>query len=215
MAICTGVNLILVTFIIYGDFSEGKTCGTPLKKDIEWNKLPMGPYYDVLDIPRSQKPVGCWNIQNITEEKDRVVIDLATFSSRQLSILPIRVEFFRTRKNGVYKINRFSELEYRTAFYHFNVDSSVGIRKLARAEAADLAQHEFIFLTDYQTYFMFVGFQKEGWIAYVKATTPQITVSQLNDISNTLVENGLKASVMVLKNECLNDGNPGSGVVIV
>nr|XP_039260208.1 uncharacterized protein LOC120336575 isoform X2 [Styela clava] len=186
MVFFIAVKLILVMMIAYGESLESKTCGTPMKKDIEWNKLPSGPYYDVLDIPRSEKPIGCWNIQNITEEKDRVVLDMATFSSRDVSILPVRLEYFRTTKTGVYKMNRFGEMEYRTAFYHFNDDNGVGIR-----ETAD-----------------------EGWIAYVKATTPHITVSQLNHISNALVENGLKAPVMVLKNECLNAGDSGNVVVI-
>nr|XP_039260207.1 uncharacterized protein LOC120336575 isoform X1 [Styela clava] len=214
MVFFIAVKLILVMMIAYGESLESKTCGTPMKKDIEWNKLPSGPYYDVLDIPRSEKPIGCWNIQNITEEKDRVVLDMATFSSRDVSILPVRLEYFRTTKTGVYKMNRFGEMEYRTAFYHFNDDNGVGIRETADEESADLAQHEFIFLTDYQTYFMLVGCQEEGWIAYVKATTPHITVSQLNHISNALVENGLKAPVMVLKNECLNAGDSGNVVVI-
>ncbi|XP_039260591.2 uncharacterized protein LOC120336884 [Styela clava] len=215
MAFFIVVKIILVTLIAYGDFSEDKTCGTPLKKDIEWNNLPAGPYYDVLDIPKSAIPIGCWNIQNITEEKDRVILDMTTFSNRELSRLSIREEFFRTNKIGVYKMNRLSGMELGTALHHFNDHSSVRIRKLADAEAADVARHEFIFLTDYKTYFMFVGCEEEDWMAYVKATTPQITVSQLNHISNALVENGLKAPVMVLKNECVNGGKPGNRVVIV
>ncbi|XP_039249623.2 uncharacterized protein LOC120327230 [Styela clava] len=171
--------------------------------DIDWKKVQSkAPWYDVIDIPRPQEPVGCWNFNNFTDEGDRLVLTTENFNDKSVEPRTHQFEITRDQKRGIYHLKKNDFVEVFNSFAGSEKKQST-----IQQESEDLSSEEVFYLTDYDNFFIAIYKSYNGWTGYVKAKTPQITSNQLQLISDVLTENGLESPVMTLKNLCLRMGN--------
>ncbi|XP_039267359.2 uncharacterized protein LOC120342547 isoform X2 [Styela clava] len=167
--------LMFFTYIVLGNCLK---CGNPPKKDIDWNRVRPGKWYDVVDIPHTDYPLGCWEAKEVVPTAVGVLFRYYNYVGGETPVFLTEQNFIR-QKRGVYRIS---------------------------GESNDFAANDWTFFTDYETYLITITCHNGGWEAFVKFSTPQITVAQLQNVSKVLVDHGWISPVMSLKNECLNKG---------
>nr|XP_039262324.1 uncharacterized protein LOC120338403 [Styela clava] len=178
-------------------------CGIPPEEDIDWNRVRPGRWYDVVDIPHTDYPVGCWEAKEVVPTKVGISFRYYIYVGGEQPEFLTDQNFTR-QKPGVYRLSGADSL--LTAYDHLLDESKKSTKEMIVNEANDFAANDWTFFTDYETYMITITCHKGGWKAFAKFNTPQITVAQLQNISKVLVDHGWISPVMSLKNECLNKG---------
>ncbi|XP_039267358.2 uncharacterized protein LOC120342547 isoform X1 [Styela clava] len=192
--------LMFFTYIVLGNCLK---CGNPPKKDIDWNRVRPGKWYDVVDIPHTDYPLGCWEAKEVVPTAVGVLFRYYNYVGGETPVFLTEQNFIR-QKRGVYRISGVDSL--LTAYDYLSDESNKSNKKKIKNQSNDFAANDWTFFTDYETYLITITCHNGGWEAFVKFSTPQITVAQLQNVSKVLVDHGWISPVMSLKNECLNKG---------
>ncbi|XP_077968006.1 uncharacterized protein LOC120326931 [Styela clava] len=192
----------VTVFMCFVAHAYCRTCGTSWFDDIDWKKVNEKTWFDVVDVPHIQKPLGCWNFENFTITEDEVAAAVWESSVGRIRSYQLRLDrgfqFYRALE---YNIETFESLYNDFEQQNGKVES----KEVLGEETQKYLDAEWTFLTDYENYFIFVLHFESDWGAFVKSSTPQITVEKLQMISNVLVANELPVSTMVLKNGCVRE----------
>ncbi|XP_077968355.1 uncharacterized protein LOC144422242 isoform X2 [Styela clava] len=146
------------------------------------------------------KPLGCWNFENFTVTEDEITAAVWESSIGRINSHRLRL----VRGSQFYRALEYNVPTFQSLYDDFEKQN----RKVETQQDEETQKYldaEWTFLTDYENYFIIVLNFESDWGAFVKASSPQITVEQLQMISNVLVANELPVSTMVLKNECVRE----------
>ncbi|XP_077973523.1 uncharacterized protein LOC144428316 [Styela clava] len=196
------ISIVVLAVAIFSKVNS-KSCIAPRKQlDIDWTRVQnMLPLYDVIDIPSPIPPIVCWKYNNFTETGNTITATIEAYVSAKS--YKNKLYFTRLEQKGKYVHDSKDESSYTNTFTDLaeELHDMKAYEEIEKSMLGHMAS-EVRFLTDYDNFFILVFCRESDWTALVKARTPQISVDQLQLISEALIENGLRSPIMTLKNGC-------------
>nr|XP_039248451.1 uncharacterized protein LOC120326258 isoform X1 [Styela clava] len=193
---------VVAVLMCYVTHAFCRTCEKSWMDDIDWQKVNEKTWFDVVDVPHIQKPLGCWNFENFTVTEDEITAAVWESSIGRINSHRLRL----VRGSQFYRALEYNVPTFQSLYDDFEKQNrKIEPQQVLDEETQKYLDAEWTFLTDYENYFIIVLNFESDWGAFVKAPSPQITVEQLQMISNVLVANELPVSTMVLKNECVRE----------